>query len=32
MEEWQERLVRLDRNQKQRRGEERMLGRNTVHP
>ena len=30
--EWQERAVRLDRNQRQSRTEERMLGRNTVHP
>jgi len=29
--EWQERVVRLDRNQRQSRAEERMLGRNTVH-
>jgi len=28
--EWQERVVRLDRNQRQSRAEERMLGRNTV--
>jgi len=30
--EWQERTVRLDRNQRQNRVKERMLGRNTVHP
>ena len=30
--EWQERAVRLDRNQRQRRAEERMLGRNIVCP
>ena len=30
--EWQERAVRLDRNQRQSRVEERMLGRNAVHP
>jgi len=30
--EWQERAVRLDRNQRQSRAEERMLGRNTAHP
>jgi len=30
--EWQERAVRLDRNQRQSRAEERMLGRNVVHP
>ena len=30
--EWQERVVRLDRNQRQSRAEERMLGRNAVHP
>jgi len=30
--EWQERAVRLDRNQRQSRIEERMLGRNAVHP
>ena len=30
--EWQERVVRLDRNQRQSRAEERMLGRNTAHP
>ena len=30
--EWQERAVRLDRNQRQSRAEERMLGRNAVHP
>ena len=29
---WQERAVRLDRNQRQSRAEERVLGRNTVHP
>jgi len=28
--EWQERVVRLDRNQRQSRAEERMLGRNAV--
>ena len=31
IEEWQERVVRLDRNQRQSRAEERILGRNTVH-
>jgi len=30
--EWQERAVRLDRNQRQNRAEERMLGRNAVRP
>ena len=30
--EWQERAVRLDRNQRQSRVKERMLGRNMVHP
>ena len=30
IEEWQERTVRLDRNQRQSRAEERMLGRNIV--
>jgi len=30
--EWQERAVRLDRNQRQSRAEERMLGRNAVCP
>jgi len=30
--EWQERAVRLDRNQRQSRVEERILGRNAVHP
>jgi len=30
--EWQERAVRLDRNQRQSRAEERMLGGNTAHP
>ena len=30
--EWQERAVRLDRNQRQSRAEERMLGRNTAYP
>ena len=30
--EWQERAVRLDRNQRQSRVEERMLGRNAVCP
>jgi len=30
--EWQERAVRLDRNQRQSRAEERVLGRNAVHP
>jgi len=30
--EWQERAVRLDRNQRQSRIEERILGRNTVRP
>jgi len=32
IEEWQERAVRLDRNQRQSRAEERMLGRNTACP
>jgi len=32
IEEWQERVVRLDRNQRQSRAEERILGRNVVHP
>ena len=30
--EWQERAVRLDRNQRQSRAEEKMLGRNMAHP
>jgi len=30
--EWQEKVVRLDRNQRQSRAEERVLGRNTAHP
>jgi len=30
--EWQERVVRLDRNQRQSRAEERMLERNAAHP
>jgi len=30
--EWQERVVRLDRNERQSRTEERTLGRNTVYP
>jgi len=30
--EWQERAVRLDRNQRQSRAEERVLGRNVVRP
>jgi len=30
--EWQERVVRLDRNQRQSRAEERVLERNTAHP
>ena len=30
--EWQERAVRLDRNQRQSRAEERVLGRNTTYP
>jgi len=30
--EWQERVVRLDRNQRQSRAEERVLGKNAVHP
>jgi len=30
--EWQERAVRLDRNQRQSRVEERMLGRNAAYP
>jgi len=29
---WQERVVRLDRNQRQSRAKERMLGRNAVCP
>jgi len=29
--EWQERAVRLDRNQRQSRAEKRMLGRNAAH-
>jgi len=29
---WQERAVRLDRNQRQSRAEERVLGRNMAHP
>jgi len=32
IEEWQERAVRLDRNQRQSRVEERMLGRNAACP
>jgi len=32
IEEWQERAVRLDRNQRQSRVEERMLGRNIAYP
>ena len=32
IEEWQERAVRLDRNQRQSRAEERMLGRNVACP
>jgi len=32
IEEWQERVVRLDRNQRQSRAEERMLGKNAAHP
>jgi len=32
IEEWQERVVRLDRNQRQSRAEKRMLGRNAVCP
>jgi len=32
IEEWQERAVRLDRNQRQSRVEKRMLGRNVAHP
>ena len=32
IEEWQERAVRLDRNQRQSRAEERVLERNAVHP
>jgi len=31
IEEWQERAVRLDGNQRQSRVEERMLGRNVVY-
>ena len=30
--EWQERAVRLDRNQRQSRAEERILERNAAHP
>jgi len=30
--EWQKRVVKLDRNQRQSRAEERMLGRNAVRP
>jgi len=30
--EWQEKVVRLDRNQRQSRAEERMLERNTIYP
>jgi len=30
--EWQEKVVRLDRNQRQSRAEKRMLGRNAMHP
>jgi len=30
--EWQERAVRLDRNQRQSRVEKRVLGRNTARP
>jgi len=30
--EWQERAVRLDRNQRQSRAEQRMLGRNAAYP
>jgi len=30
--EWQERMVRLDRNQRQSKAEERVLGRNTARP
>ena len=30
--EWQERAVRLDRNQRQSRAEKRMLGRNVAYP
>jgi len=30
--EWQERVVRLDRNQRQSRVEERIMGRNAAHP
>jgi len=29
--EWQERAVRLDKNQRQSRAEERVLGRNVAH-
>jgi len=32
IEEWQERAVRLDRNQRQSRTKERILGRNVVYP
>jgi len=32
IEEWQERVVRLDRNQRQSRAEERLLGRNVAYP
>jgi len=30
--EWQERVVRLDRNQRQSRAEEKVLERNAAHP
>jgi len=30
--EWQERAVRLDRNQRQSKAEKRILGRNVAHP
>ena len=32
IEEWQERAVKLDRNQRQSKAEERMLGRNMAYP
>ena len=32
IEEWQKRVVRLDRNQRQSRAEKRMLERNAAHP
>ena len=32
IEEWQERAIRLDRNQRQSRGKKRVLERNAMHP